>query len=526
MIGLLRNPLVLGGAALLLLVATFGTGLTLSVLEVPPEKSEEVFAVSGKVVGSVTFRGRDPSTFITSWSVNEASEPITVGGRIEAANTVSTVTGTLPSEGYYRVCVKDSGGSGDPCSTGREVRRTPVEVPGLSGRFVNFPADTFTVTGPVNGVMKVELWLRWPIKGWVAMASDGALLVSGSGSIELSDGTTKYQEGDTARFRVETGAGKWRLFVLNDLGIENCGLQGGGFQSLKYVEDDTDGRQTAEWYQKYGQYTSSHGPNGNINVACKSSLTWATDTHREVDAKFVVPKGAFRPGGTNQWKVVLVNEIIKRAEERVFFIDQKDLTPEVPTVTLSPQPAKVGEPVTVTLKARGNPASNSPIRNFVITVWYGSSDILPTSGQDIIVNDHKIAATYTGDGLTYTGTYTFTPTKESHIRVRAYAIDAASRPSGTKINGADAKALEAKGMTNPNTDAHVGVKTQNAPEVNGLQPPSPRGSMTAGAFLVVLVALLAGVLAWFYLPAPPPVKLGAIALAGAGAWWWIFVGVA
>lgn len=481
----MRGPLIVVGAVVLVGMMLVGSGAAPGAL-VPAEESRTV----NNIVGSVKLlggRSNAGSEFVASWDYGGHSETVTMAGVVRYKVPQCDITPKF----RYAVYVDGALAAVSP------EYPTPAAVSGFD---YALPSWTWQFKGPSGGdkVLKATLEAHTlsrcvtfnTERSWQEIAVDGARLLDGAGMVSFAGGTDRYAHGEIITLNIHTGAGgPWRLDVVNGLGgVGACGFAGSsyGFQRVP----------------------SAMTADQMVERACRGTLTWPGKFDGTV--QFRVPPDAFRADGKNTWKFTLTNEVFKRAEERAFVIDTGDRAPEPPLVTVSPNPVKPGEPVKIDMQARANPHTRSPIKEFHVTVWYGTSDRVPTTPSDFVVNELVVPAS-AASGTAYTGTATVTPTKAVDLRYRVVAIDEAGRPSGTVINGAQAKQLADGGLEKPNTNSRGSVDVEGATTEHGFGTPGA-GPDWGIVLLGVALSLIAAGFAYYYLPVPPTLRVASASL--------------
>lgn len=480
---LLRHPLLLVAALGVVVVAFVagGAGVFGTASLAAPEEGYEQNGWRGtlKLTGGQDGRGE---RFVTSWKAGEKSELIVAKARLDRVR-LTYAYGLCAYQ--YRVFV-----NGAP----QEHWNSPIQrfPNAVVQNFVDLQPLTFSVIGAVAGDVRVELWVDVDAVAFTdsgcrgtfkKFAQDGAALVSGRGQIRVQGGSDKFEEGDTITFGVDSGHGHWRVTLYDGVGNPRCGLRS-SFTTLATADGLVSQR-----------------------TGCKTSLEWdntgrlrGDSDSRQGTISYTVPEGAFRPDGKNKWRIVLENTVIAQASDEFVTLDKKDLAPEVPQLSLSPETPTVGGVVTVQFRARANPASQSPITGFVLTAWYGSANLPPAAGDSsYIVDSINVPARLEGDR--YVATYEFRVGEPSVIRYRGYAVDAAGRMSGSQLNQADVRALEKRGMEEPNANARGEIHPQGSEgQTTGYQAPEDSRGDPGRLLLLAVVVGVAVVLTWLYLP--------------------------
>lgn len=528
------------GLALVLLLGAAISSPSATSIVIEPETSFE----AGGVKGFVRFLGgKDGSgaSFVTAGEyVNTAgsdagkSETIVVQGWTEPK---SIFTSRVCSY-QYQFTVTTAGGA---------VRRSdldsqwwPAKYSSASGNNYLLEVHSFRLDGALVGKIHVDLVVNVTqgLVGRLAapltdktcstarLAMDEAQLLNGRGNIVVKQGQSDiFQEGDTVTFSVSTGHGYWSATMFNGLGEASCGLRGGGFLgSLTFFSARFASAGQSDM-MAHAENDVNYRPSNLVPKApakefaadgCVASVSWEGERVAK-DLKFEIPPGAFRSDGKNIWRVVLKNSLTDHAMDQLVVIDQKAKAPEPPKVESTVRDAGGGKKdVTFTLESRRNGATNETITHFVLYVWYGQDGSLPPSGAspNWILVEKEVPAILQGDR--YFATYTVS-VDPIDVQYRFYAVDAAGRLSGSHLNPEDADVLDTTGfIDHPNTDSggEVDVDARTETPVG----PAPTPPVDSGlAVLILIFVALAAAGVWLYLPASPPLKLGAIVLAGAAA---------
>lgn len=496
MLGVFRNPVLVVGALIVGVLLVFGGSIgALTGSVVPPEESLEYTGMIGsvKLAGGVDGRGE---TFVTAGDPGQASQSVTASGSLRAK----------PGLGFSNVCAYKYrvllNGVEQP-----HLGSAEKAMPGGFGEAASLEPHVFYFTGIVTGILKVELYAkvgRITCGSYGHVASDGARLVSGAGTVALATGQSNLaEEGQTVKFQVRAGAGTWTLQVFNGLGEPSCGIQGGGFKPA----------QVPAWEQG----TSSSSGGSSSSGSCRASLSWTGEKNGVVE--FVVPTGVFREDGKNSWNVVLRNTLVDHSSAVLFVVDKKIKAPEPPRVTVSNAKPNVGDMVTLTLESRANPQTQAAVKQFEVYVWYGTLDVFPPAASpNWIARGVTVPATH--NGAAYVGTYTFKVTAADVIQYHATAYDTAGRPSGSSLNEEDRGNLEAQGLPEANGEANGEVRPEGSGRAVGPQAP-PNTTESGFVFIVILVSAVALLLLWRYAPAPQPAKIGLALLLIGGVGYYV-----
>lgn len=494
---LLKRKWLVVAAAAALLAVVFGMGGN-ATASLAAEESRNVCGLKGtvKFAGG---RGNTGTEYVASWYENADSEAIVLNGKVEMPGG----SACTPSSVRYILFIGNTVVTKTVWNASEHARSSA-----LSSLLGSLEPMTYPYHGSIKNDVAMRAELQFELahsrtRGWHTAAVDGAMLLNGAGSIERNDGTSRFAEGETATFRVVTGnGGPWVIQTFTGTGEQACG---GLSLNLR----------TASAWSGGGWSRLDPGAFARCNEI-------------KLDGKFdgkiqmTIPKGAFRSDGKNEWKITLSNAVTKHAEERAFVIDNSKLAPEVPVVTASPKKFEVGDEVTLKFEARPNGISQSAIKKFTVTVWYGEKNSIPASGEDLVYSSKEFTATKSG--TKYVGEAKFTAAKSAKVWWRVNAIDDAGRPSGTLINSRQVDELEAGGMKDPNSggEGHIEPAGTEVPAGNGSPPPADtmRGLLIAGAVGAVL-----GLLSYAYVPLRAPAARGAVALAALGASLWFLPGV-
>jgi len=160
----------------------------------------------------------------------------------------------------------------------------------------------------------------------MTMSIDYAYLASGTGDVEIVDKATVYEEGETIKFKADTGfSGQAQGGIYTSKGWELKIYDSSGNLKKKWDIDD-DKRDT--------RYDSS----SNI-------------------LNYQIPSGAYQSDGSNTWKAVLTNTLFDQDEELFFTVGvgMKESGPSVPTITFDKDEYNMGDTVYVTLESTPNP---------------------------------------------------------------------------------------------------------------------------------------------------------------------------
>ncbi len=248
------------------------------------------------------------------------------------------------------------------------------------------------LTGTYVGIIEVKITMQyesigksvvgipdnvWSPKGTVFQQ---AYLVSGGGSLSVYPGT--QQNGGKIYMTGHTGFGKF-----------------------------------------YIQIDGSQSYNGGMAVA---NYTISQDTTFNVS--YTVPQNAFIPNGNNEWNVYLENSVVILNAETFFTVDQLNLIPPTPTVTITNQPTDniwtTGSQVDILVTTANNKLSGDPVTS--IEVWvYLNIGGMPAPGSGMWVIDGQ---TFAVTNNTVTFSYIIPTTIEDNtIQVRA--LDSVNRSS-------------------------------------------------------------------------------------------------
>lgn len=486
-LAVLRNPIVLAGILVVgaFVVVNTSAGALAPGTIAPAQESYTVRGWEGKVElnGGRANNGAD---FVASWDREGYSEVVTVTASV---GKVGHQTGG-PNPFRYKVYIGDAlvHQSGEfPVQTG--TGGGPFVVPSITWSFKGAPGGDKALKVVLEGYSPTPSVSCPGCRQWAVFAQDGARLLDGGHELALDASTTRFAEGETATFRLKTGAGgPWKVEVFRGDGTKACGPTRGALKVAGFAD----------------------------NVAEQQCAALRFPGEFDGKISYLVPAGSFRTDGRNEWKLRLTNEVWARHEERVFVIDNSKLAPEVPTVTLSTTEPKVGDQVTVTLKARANGITAAAISRFTVNAWYGTTGGMPSGGENVILDRHVVTATKSGEF--YTGTFTISIGKAARVQVEANAIDTFGRPSGSRINAAQAQELETGGVTDPNTDGETHIDPEGAPDEVGPYPPAKSETNWMTVLMVAAAALALAYAVFRYVPMPVNVKVllaAGIAVGGA-----------
>lgn len=482
MLALLRNPVIAAGVLVILgfaFVNSAAGSFTAGALIVPEEKGFETKGWKGAVQFVHPRGGQD---FVGSWDRDGNSEAITLRGALTDTSALHPFD--WPKKARYHLYVGDSA---QPFWTSEEFDTYVAQNLG-QGKTMAVTAANIAVPGPTprDVVLRATLEVAQGRCGceWRTAAQDGARLLSGGHELKLEGDTTRFAEGETATFRLKTGAGgPWKVEVFRGTGEKACGAVSGSLQ-------------VAAWG---GGWTSPS--------TCRELRF---DGEFDGKIKFFVPYNAFRADGKNEWKLRLTNEVWERHEERLFVIDNSRLAPEVPDITLSdPKPA-VGETLTIKFSARANGITKAPITHFTVSAWYGGSGGMPAGGENVILDSRRVDARLDGDH--YTGTVSIQITKAVPIQIQPNSVDQQGRPSGSRISSAQVDELVQGGLPDPTDNGETFVLPEGADlNFGGFYPPSPRDN-TELLILIALATLAIAGAAFYFLPAPIHLRVAAVGL--------------
>jgi hypothetical protein len=262
---------------------------------------------------------------------------------------------------------------------------------------------------------------EWRYKGWSHLATDKCYLASGQGDINIlstnsitTDGTATEQLTDASG--TVTSGDTYTKYVYEEGATIDIRLTTGySGSSLEKGEDGYGAGWTCIIYDGAG-----------TPVKIYENIPDNRDGYSLVNhplGVFKVPVGAFKPGGINEWKVVLKNTLFKQAETEIFVVDDLDKIPLKTTVSLDKQKYVEGDTVTVTLSAMGNPLGTGEITKFwVVAKWGGASSTYILDGFP------KYYSAIKGTGGIYTTRFSFElpterPVTLETLYVRAHAMD-------------------------------------------------------------------------------------------------------
>lgn len=489
MIALFKNRFVVLAMLALVLLAFVNGGLAAfkpGSIVVDAETEYDAHGAVGhiKLAGKA---GQNGERFVTSGDPGHTSETIVAQGSARALPGITL--GFNLCKYQYRVFVNDV----EQKQYASEEFTSVLSKGNLNRAPQPLEAYTFSLitdAPPLSGKVRVDLYgylgtgINRGLGGcdtWARIAQDGAELRDGSGTVVLTKGQSDiFEEGQKATFDIATGEGHWLLQMYNGVGEPQCGNFGGGFTPLRANEKASK---------------------------CLSTLVW--DGKKSARAKFEIPSGAFRPDGQNRWRIELRNTLIVQSSDEIITIDQKVKMPEPPKVLVSTNAPKVGDTVIVTLSARSNPLTSSPVDRFEVNAWYGSSDTLPARVNDVNWIARSIPIKATLSSGTFSAQYSFTKQVASDIQIRGYSVDASGRISGSSLNNEDRQKLIDAGLDNANDDGRETIHTPGETPA-GIKTPQTSVDSSVG-LLALLAAVLLGVVAWRFLPLAPIAKSGVIA---------------
>ncbi len=185
--------------------------------------------------------------------------------------------------------------------------------------------------------------------GWATVAQDDAYVVRGDGSIEFD--RDQYQVGETATMTYAVG---WS-------------------RSIKQSEGGSDlGWAYSIHSQAQGTTVQSgviEGPNlGDGDGIATGNLYYTIQP-----ADFV--SGGCSAGSDNKLEVFLTNNLVLTKEDAATTIDQRDLGPPAPVVTVDKTMYYIGDSLTVQFTAEPNPTTNEPICGMHLRIYYELGNI-------------------------------------------------------------------------------------------------------------------------------------------------------
>lgn len=509
------NQIIVVGAAVFaaLFILTGAAGLlTGSVADLDGEKGNSA-GVDGRVLLAGGRDGRGES-FITAGEPGQRSQTIVATGGMIGTDA----RGSKVCSYQYRVLINGASkaeynsplyGEAHPSTKVEDVLQT----------------HTFALLGPHTGVLRVELHAQLASAiilgrdygrcgGWTRMGYDEAKLLDGAARMKLSAGQSDiFEEGQQVRLDLQTGEGRWYLNIFDGANQVRCDLKPTvrGMKPAGLADDVAEGRKVLVQDSR-GQWVGVPKTGAPNAAPCSSTVYW--DGKSSGTATFTIPAGAFRPGGQNIWRAVLRNAYTDHAVEQFVAIDKKILAPEPPLVNYTPETPKVGEQVLLTMTSRTNPLSQKAVSSFVVFVWYGNADLVPTDDCTCWIARNIPVPAVSAGAFGYTGTYPFIVNEPSIIKSRIYAVDADGRVGASSLVASDRAALSTSYGTEVNDNSRTTIVPEGATTPAG--PQEPKDTFSTLTILILAAVALAGAWAlWLHAPLAPQIKIGIIAVGGA-----------
>lgn len=481
-----KKMLIPGVIVILLLLAGLYTGfIPLQFTVDTTTENKEYFGVSGygELLKPDARKG-----YITSYMTNGLSETITVQGNID----IDTWANMQASGYHYEIYGKKSEWADwEPLSRPGETKRfVSAQNPGV----ISFPSGfiwsgvqpmetySFEIVGSTYKAIRADLIINCknsliPWESYVPrrFQRDEASLYEGFGGLYLpkdADGRPRstFEIGETVRIDVET-----------NYGGRSVGETQHHWMVVLRKPTDQGGQVIKE--QTYGD-----------NV--KSQFV------------FEVTEDMFKTTSNNRYEIEIYNTILPQGTLNVNTIDILAKAPSNVEFINVPLTSKVGNTVTVNLKAQINSQTQLQISYFEVSVIYGDSTVLlpsnPTSNRWLV---------HTTDITAENGqaTISFTPTMQSYVTIHAKAYDTEGRASP---NTRYYTLYAYEGSPPPeDTIPDVGEGDYGGGQFDGWWPWDPSGTWEGlfddtivYALIAVIIALVFVFIALF-LPIPPQVKI-------------------
>lgn len=239
---------------------------------------------------------------------------------------------------------------------------------------------------------------------------------------------------------------------------------------------------------------SSSYNNGAI-VENYSINNGAFTTGQSFNFTYKIPTGAFTPNGGNQWNVTLWNSLIAQHTVTFFTVDQLNLTPPLPKVSITNTPSNdkwvIGSIVDVSVHTSNNPNSSNPVTHILVYVYYNVGGMPSEYNSSYwIINDQSYGIQ---NGY---GNFTFQlgDALES-VSIQVVAMDSVGRASGLTAP----ISIQASQLTTGN----------NTITIHSVVP----------VLLAIMGFAITELIVFFILPVSMIDK--AIATIGSGGMWWM-----
>lgn len=397
----------------------------------------------------------DSEAYVTSWNGGN-SEKLSLQGQVRFYSD-SSVYGSLGHglvQYWYQVAVSGANErvkiNGQDTANWQSVKKPAPSAINTGSSWFSMESVVVQITGTVEGKVSAIFWGThyWyeagfggiPIKKWAdtPFATDEAYLRSGIGSVKCQEDVV--EEGQTAHFYVETNYA----------------------HSANPIVPSTD----------QGWVLTVYSPSG-ANVFSKSLTDGMKGT-----VGWLVPSGSYSSTGTNQYRVVLHNELVNQDDDWFFTVGpgQSTQVPGLPSfeMTIGTPPFKPGDQITVKISAI---QTNNPIKGFWVWVSYETSAGTTT---EYLIKDKWYSASVSGTTATATVSWTFPDA--GNCRLEASAADSLNLNSGISE-----MKWTVQGTTGPD---------------NTFTP-----TFDWAQLVYVLAALVGAVLIWFKAPIPREFKL-------------------
>jgi hypothetical protein len=399
-------------AILLLLFGGFGAGLTMSGVIV--NSTTVKFQMDSSWEGRGTWAKNelfDAPAYVSGFNGNGHSDKIVAAGEMFKYSGTSCTrwSGLLyrfwfkPAQGTYppehtfipeNIDIDNTGRI--PSHAGYVMLKEHASIPTSDVSCPNqkiAPPSQTTVKGSFYGELLVEFYGKFDnflYSRWNLMAIDRAALNPGWAVIDIQNSDSLVQVGEDLRIHYDVGAACAKS--VDPAASNPCGW------TLMVRNRDTDP----------DSGTGGSGPSGWTDKTL-ADFTEGTVTVR-VNADW------FTIGEYNEYNVKLFNAVNLQAAKTFVTIDDKNLAPGSPVVTVSPGPPyRQGQSITLTAVSEPNALSGTAIKDYHFIVRQG---------------------TRVWDERSTTGTFTFAIADESiDIQVEVTAFD------GSRTSGVDRRTL-------------------------------------------------------------------------------------
>jgi hypothetical protein len=352
------------------------------------------FQTGASTPSEVDQEGLQSIKYATSWLPTGNSQTIVVQWFVQSPYWNVNIL----REGRIDIYLKHNDNEGWEKAENLVSTVSPIGVWNYNDGWVLVKTHTFQINGEYVGGVKAQgvgkIYHDLIYEDWGHnLGKDEAYLYSGDGEIGVKGDSNLFERGETITFEVDTG------------------LSGQGA-----------GEGWEIWI---------HEPNGNQY----DTITNIADVTNNQLISWTVPDDApFYTSIQNQWTAKLNNGLFGIADTTFFTVDDKDLVPSQPVITVSDAYVDVDETITVTATSTPNNETNCAIQWFDVWVWYGGKNSRPTEDSDA---NWIITETEYGS-VDNSVTFQFTPRKEGIITIEINAHDTGNRDSGSSFKQVEA----------------------------------------------------------------------------------------